>query len=289
MSHRTLRAWWSFGLLPWPDRTGLGPGRGTVTFWPDPKVADQAREVFDMLHKGRRRIGRNDVAVRLRFHGYHVAPAVVRSALLEILGNRIAKMRAPEDDVVDADPIWDRAARWTGQWATQASVPRQIRDDMTDLIGEMIQLVCGEQDDLPVGIADLWRSVTPYVANHSGLDIDDKMDAYGDAEWGMLLYTVRKYLSMPYQMQAVEEASNRDIVAAFRLLWGVAGIWRTWFGNSPGGYSHPGFGRMVDELAPFILATMITVMRESSVHSNWRKFLIDFARQSRQERRLKSC
>ena len=33
LSHRAARDWWTKGLLPRPQRRGIGRGRGTETFW----------------------------------------------------------------------------------------------------------------------------------------------------------------------------------------------------------------------------------------------------------------
>ena len=49
LTPRTARSWWTKGLLPRPQRRGLGRARGTETFWLDPDVIDQTKAAYDLL------------------------------------------------------------------------------------------------------------------------------------------------------------------------------------------------------------------------------------------------
>ena len=48
-SERKARDWWTKGLLPRPRRDWPGRGRGSVTFWTDPRISQQARAAYDLL------------------------------------------------------------------------------------------------------------------------------------------------------------------------------------------------------------------------------------------------
>lgn len=83
LTPRTARNWWSVGILPRPERTGLGQGVGTVSFWRNRRVLFQAQIAHDLLSRG---VSLQGAAAGLWLVGFPAPIKVVREAF----GHQIA-------------------------------------------------------------------------------------------------------------------------------------------------------------------------------------------------------
>jgi hypothetical protein len=111
------RDWWTKGLLPHPQRRGLGRQKGTETFWVEPRVIEQAQAAHDLLARHSRAF---TAFVGLWLLGFPVELRLVRSAWAELIARN-----EPHRDVRSGGLPLDEAV---GRLATRVG-PALLRPD----------------------------------------------------------------------------------------------------------------------------------------------------------------
>jgi hypothetical protein len=166
LTPRTARNWWSIGILPRPQRTGLGRGKGTVSFWPDRRVLHQAQIAYDLLDKGVT-LQRIAAAVWLVV-GSPVRIDIVRKAFASQIAGyyRRGRGRSRDDleaDDLEADHLWKHVKRFVRQdaWARNGSEDDDEGVALYALTGELLELLFGVGDGAPsLGDSRQWSEDT---------------------------------------------------------------------------------------------------------------------------------
>jgi hypothetical protein len=223
LSQRTAREWWTKGLLPRPRRRGLGRGRGTETFWTDPRVSAQAQAAYDLLALS----PRADIAlVSLWLLGFPMSLRSIRANYWKLIkrDRRSVHERAGKrpDDI-----IGKFAEEFARQQARESSAPVGVRQAPADLAVEFLGIFYGTDSEFACeGLAELWEKAAPYIgggASRSG----GLAELYPRDE---LLATWARYFkemaSLTAQKDAVESASDYELIRARRVLLLVFGFLR---------------------------------------------------------------
>jgi hypothetical protein len=216
LTERAARDWWSKGLLPRPRRKGLGKGRGTATYWTDPRVAAQAEATYDFLAMHSRTYS---AAVHLWLSGFPVELTLVRGAYHRLIGRHFRSMQRHTQEDPDAR-LGALAAQISRHMVKEERVPLKLRDDVTDLAVPFLEtffkvnwVFDGE------GLSELWDRVEPYLW-------DTKVAgslALNDHQLKLVAGYLRRMGSLPAQRDAIRSASDYELIRARRLLLFVFG------------------------------------------------------------------
>jgi len=147
LTPRTARNWWSFGILTRPERTGLGQGVGTVSFWRNRRVLLQAQIAYDLLG---RQVSLKGAAAGLWLVGFPAPIKVVREAFVHQIAGHYRRSRGKSRDGLE-EGLWDVVGRFVNRDARGRRGSR--KDDqgaaLHDLTGELLKLLCGVGDGVP--------------------------------------------------------------------------------------------------------------------------------------------
>ena len=158
LTERAARDWWSKGLLPRPRRKGLGQGRGTETYWTDPRVPAQAEATYDFLALHARTYS---VAAFLWLLGFPIELALVRGAYYRMLTRRFRPFLAHDEP---SEKVGDLAAQISRHLVRNGRIPRAIRDDLTDLARPFLETFFGVGATFDeYGLSDFWATVEPHL------------------------------------------------------------------------------------------------------------------------------
>ncbi len=210
LTERAARDWWSKGLLPRPRRKGLGQGRGTETYWTDPRVPAQAEASYDLLALHARTYS---VAAHLWLSGFPIELALVRGAYHRML-------RAQNDPGKKVSAF---AAQISRHLVRNGRIPRAIRDDLTDLALPFLEIFFGSEETFDEdGLSDLWAMVEPYLWDTKGVGAL----ALNDHQLGVAADYLSRMGSLTAQQDAICTASDYELIRARRLLLFVRGYIR---------------------------------------------------------------
>ncbi len=214
LTERAARDWWSKGLLPGPRRRGLGQGRGTETYWIDPRVPAQAEAAYDCLAL---HAPTYLVAVHLWLSGFPIELALIRGAYRRILHHYLGTIQVKNGS---GEKISVFAAQISGRLVKDGKVPRAIRDDLTDLALPFLEVFFSvggvfEED----GLSDLWATVEPYlwdIKRAGTLNLNDH-------QLGVAASYLSRMGSLTAQHDAICTASDYELIRARRLLLLIRG------------------------------------------------------------------
>jgi hypothetical protein len=147
LTARTARNWWSIGILPRTDRTGLGRGSGTVSFWRDHEVLLQAQIAYDLL---RERASLENTAAALWLAGFPVPMKVVRRAFAQQIAGHYRRGLGRSRAGLEAG-LWqhtDRIVRLDARLRTGSSADA-MGTALYDLTGMLLELLCGVGEGAP--------------------------------------------------------------------------------------------------------------------------------------------
>ena len=217
LTERAARDWWSKGLLPRPRRKGLGQGRGTETYWTDPRVPAQAEASYDLLALHARTYS---VAAHLWLSGFPIELALVRGAYHRML-------RAQNDPGKKVSAF---AAQISRHLVRNGRIPRAIRDNLTDLMLPYLETFFSvgetfdedELSDFGGGLSDLWAEVGPCLWDTKGAGAP----ALSDHQLGVAASYLSRMGSLTAQQNAILSASDYELIRARRLLLFVRGYIR---------------------------------------------------------------
>lgn len=228
LTARTARNWWSNGILPRPERAGLGQGGGTVTYWKGDggAVLRRAEIAHDLLSQ---RFGVQRTAAGLWLAGFAVPLETVQLAFkwqIEEYGQRV--LGRSENDFERG--LWDLVGGFVRQ---DARIRGGLSEDcegeaLYALTGELLELLCGVGDGIPdLQDAGQWAEdladelldrinfLAPLAARYRNpikvpdLRVEDVKD---------LLLWIGKMASLRRQREAVAEAKLHDWVRARRVV-----------------------------------------------------------------------
>lgn len=147
LTPRTARNWWTVGLLPRPERTGLGRAAGTVSFWRERRVILQAQIAHDLLDKGVSLCG---TAAGLWLIGFSAPPEVVRAAFTDQVEGHYRRGRGRSRDGFEAG-LWQHVERFvrSDARARGGSVGDDEGAALYALTGGLFELLGGVGDNAP--------------------------------------------------------------------------------------------------------------------------------------------
>lgn len=223
LSPRAARDWWTKGLLPRPRRRGLGRGRGTETFWTDPRVCQKARVAYDLLalHP------RADIALlSLWLLGFPVGLRSIRAIYRKLINRHLRSVHERPGKRAD-DIIGKLAEVLARRQTSKGAAPVDARQALADLTGEFLGIFYAVDGDLvSEGLAELWERAAPYMGGAASLSggLADLHPRDEDlATWAQYL---KELVSLTAQRKAIRSASDYELMRARRLLLFVFGSLR---------------------------------------------------------------
>jgi len=216
LNRRTARDWWTKGLLPRPATTGLGRGKGRVTFWPDNRIVGQAQAVFDLLAKHRRT---ETVLVWVWLIGFEVEPRVLKRAWVSLIAKSRPWVRVRNEL---GDQVGVMAATWARHWEGSTV----IREKVEPLLHEALGVFFGTGEEITV--QDLGAlAMAVITAQQEGTGAHRRpTGGISDEDIAFLLELLRDYWSLAAQREAIENATEYEMVRARRLLHVFLGYFR---------------------------------------------------------------
>jgi len=210
LTKRAARDWWTKGLLPKPQRRGLGRGKGTASFWIDPRVKDQAKAAYDFLALHSRTYS---ALVALWLLGFKVDLTAVRGAYQALVGRSLSSIYRPDRDT----ELWigQLAAKFGRQIANSKNAPADVRHAVTDLAEPFLSVFFGSDTEIEAtGLAEYWTKAAPHLVGEKGMQgLAPTDDHLGD--WAQ---RVSKSMSLPAQRGAISSASDYEMIRAVRLV-----------------------------------------------------------------------
>lgn len=217
LSERAARDWWHKGLLPRPRRKGLGQGRGTETYWTDPRVLAQAEAAYDFLALHARTYS---VAAHLWLSGFPIDLALVRGAYHRILSRHFRLLRAQNDPDEKVSALAKKMSR---ELVRNGTIPNGLREALTDLALPFLEAffsVGGPFEEY--GLSELWATVGPHLWGVEGAGAL----ALNDHQFALAVSYLSRIGSLEAQQDAIRSASDYELIRARRLLLFVRGYIR---------------------------------------------------------------
>lgn len=215
LTPRAARDWWTKGLLPKPRRRGLGRGKGTDTFWTEPRIVEQAQAAYDFLAQHSRV---NTALLNLWLWGFAVdlgsIRAIYRRRISRLFGWVRRHSGQPPDGVVG-----DLAAMFAREIIKSHGAPTEVRNAVTDLAAPFFEIFYGVSKNLDgFGLAEYWKAAAPVLGK---IGFADLHPSDGDLEaWSRYL---KEMASLPTQHAAMSSATDYELIRARRLVHFVFG------------------------------------------------------------------
>jgi hypothetical protein len=216
LTPRAARDWWTKGLLPHPQRHGLGRQKGTVTFWAEPCVIEQAKAAHDLLARHSRTF---TALIGLWLLGFPIELQLVRSAWTELMA-RNQPHRDSRSGELPLDEAVGRLAAKVGPSLLRPDAPANVRHKATEFCNELLSAFYGVDDEpATFGLAEELVATIPYWSNgvSSSMLFDDT-----HVEW--LIVQARNWFSLPVQRQILCAANDYEFCRARRVLQVALGV-----------------------------------------------------------------
>jgi hypothetical protein len=211
LTPRAARDWWTKGILSKPDRRGLGRGKGTETFWADPRVRQRAQIAYDLLAAH----PRADTAILgVWLHGFRVNLDTIREIYLRSIDHHFRSVRGRSRRPL-SEWVYELADRGARQSAKTSAAPKEVRSTLADLGVEFLGVFYEPRKERSIsGLASRWKNAAPHL---------------GGAAWDEVhltdddLATGAQYLgemaSLPTQCAAIASATPYELMRARRLVF----------------------------------------------------------------------
>lgn len=276
LTERAARDWWTKGLLPRPRRKGMGQGRGTETYWSDPRVVAQAEATYDFLALHARTYS---AAVHLWLSGFPIELLLVRGGYHRMIGRHFRSMQRSGEERL-ANRISTLAAQLSRQMVKTNRLPSAAREDLTDLVLPFLETffsvnwIFDEE-----GLSELWAKVEPYMWDtkvSGALGLNDHQ-----------LATAASYLyrmgSLAGQRDAIRSSTDYELIRARRLLFFVIGyVQRLAKLSGHAGVLDAQCRNCVVALSRPAVPILVMVLREDWLRDRIIGFLLDAATRFRQ-------
>ncbi|WP_316174382.1 hypothetical protein [Bradyrhizobium sp. SZCCHNRI1073] len=216
LTPRAARAWWTKGLLPRPQRRGLGRQKGTETFWVESRVIEQAKATHDLLARHSRTY---TALIGLWLLGFPIELRLTRSAWLELIAHNQPHRYARYGRSLLDDAVGQLAAK-VGPSLLRPDAPAKLKHKATEFCVELLGAFYGVDDEPePFGLAEgLWATV-PYWSNGVSQSIP-----FNDVQIEWLIKHAHDWFSLPTQSKIVHSASDYEFCRARRVLQVSFGI-----------------------------------------------------------------
>jgi hypothetical protein len=279
LSRRAARDWWTKGLLPRPRRHGLGRGRGTETFWTDPRVAQQARAAYDLLAA----CPRAEIALlSLWLLGFSVSLHTIRMIYRKLINRHLREVHGRRGQQPD-DVVWNLADRLARETAKTNAAPTEARRSFAHLAFDFLEVFYGlDSEVVSEGLAELWEKVAPYMggnASQTGGLADLRLRDEDLAVWTDYVKTIA---SLSAQQKMIKSASDYELMRARRLLLFVFGYLRRLVRATthPKDFDFEAFGRrLLVVLGRLAVPILIAVLRRDDFRHKMMSSLLDFVRE----------
>lgn len=275
LSPRAARDWWTKGLLPRPNRHSLGRGKGTETYWANPRVIQQARAAYDLLAAR----PRADFALlSLWLLGFPVRLGPVRAIYCKLIKRHLQMVHgnagALPDDVVG------KLSEVLARKQIKSGAPAPVRHALTDLLVEFLGIFYGVDSDLESeSLTELWDMTAPYINGGESRSYSLAGLHLGDEELVSWVEYVKEIASLPAQQKTISSANDYEFIRARRLVLLVFGYLRRLPRMAGGQDDVEELGRrLLIALGRPAVPILIAVLREGTLRSNIMSSLLDFAR-----------
>lgn len=210
LTPRAARDWWTKGLLPRPQRRGLGRQKGTETFWVQPRVIDQANATYDLLARHSRTY---TVRIGLWLLGFPVELKLVRSAWAELI-ERNRPHRGSYSGKMPLDDAVARLAAAVGPSLLRPQAPASLKHKATEVCVEFLSAFYGvDEEPETFGLAADLAATIPYWSNGASQPL-----SFDDAHIAWIVAQTRDWLSLPVQRQILRTANDHEFCRARRFL-----------------------------------------------------------------------
>lgn len=225
LTPRTARNWWTVGLLPRPRRTGLGRGRGTVSFWQDRRVATQAGIAHDLLGRG---VSLQGTTAGLWLLGFPAPLDRVQAAFVDQIAGLYRRGKGSSRDGLEAG-LWQQVQRFVRSDARARGGSPEDDEGVAlhALTGGLLELLCGVGDSAPEpGDSDQWSVDTAAELLFQIEVLKPFTQRYGEIEFPVIqAETVEEVAiwicqtaSLQRQHEAVAQARQHEWIRARRLV-----------------------------------------------------------------------
>jgi hypothetical protein len=215
LTPRAARDWWTKGLLPKPRRHGLGRGKGTETFWTEPRIVEQAQAAYDFLAQHGRV---NTALLNLWLWGFAIDLGSIRAIYRRLISRHFGWVRRHSGQRPDGI-VGDLAAMFARKIIKSHGAPTEVRNAVTDLAAPFFEIFYGVSKKLDgFGLAEYWEAVAPVFGKSGFADLhprDDDLEA-----WSRYL---KEMASLPAQHAAMSSATDYELIRARRLVLLVFG------------------------------------------------------------------
>ncbi len=220
LSPRAARDWWTKGLLPRPQRHGLGRGKGTVTFWTEPRVSQQARAAHDLLAAH----ARTDTALlSLWLLGFPIDLRSIRASYQKVINDHLGLVHRHPGCQPD-DVVGKFAATLARQYAKTSGAPADVRQALAELAVDFLEVVYIPDNEIVIeGLSELWEKVAPYIGGGASCFSGFADLHLHDENLGVWLCRVKEMASLPAQQTTIARASDHELMRARRLIIFVFG------------------------------------------------------------------
>lgn len=215
LTPRAARDWWAKGLLPKPRRHGLGRGKGTETFWTEPRIVEQAQAAHDFLAQHSRV---NAALLNLWLWGFAVDLSSIRAIYRRLIIRHYGWVRRHSGQRPDG-VVGDLAAMFVRKIIKSHGAPTEVRNAVTDLAAPFFEIFYGVSKKLDgYGLAEYWETAAPVLGKGGFADLHPRDD---DLEtWSRYL---KEVASLPAQHAAMSSATDYELIRARRLVHLVFG------------------------------------------------------------------
>ncbi len=276
LSPRAARDWWTKGLLPRPHRRGLGRGKGTETFWTDPRIYRQALVAHDLLTLYPRA---NITLLSLWLLGFPVSLNSVRAVYRNLMNHHFQSVhRRPGKEPQDiVSRFAEMLARREGR---KAGAPIGAQHAIADLAVEFLGAFYAVGDEPESeGLADLWRKASPYLGGATSRPLGLAQFYPSDEDIGSWVQHVKEMASLPEQAKMIRSASDYELLRARRLLLFVFGHLGRFAHAAGRQETFEEFGqRLLIVLGRPAVPILVAVFRKGRLRSQITSLLLDIVR-----------
>jgi hypothetical protein len=215
LTPRAARDWWTKGLLPRPQRHGLGRQKGTETFWVESRVIEQAKATYDLLARHSRTYS---ALIGLWLLGFPIDLKLVRPAWMKLIARNLPRERTRAGNTRLAEAVGELAAK-AARGLLRPESPADIQHAATDFISEILFAFYGVDDEpATCGLADLLAATVPYWSK-----VTPRPMPFDDTHIEWLIVHVRECASLPKQRETLRSATNYEFTRARRVIHVVLG------------------------------------------------------------------
>jgi hypothetical protein len=218
LTPRATRDWWTKGLLPRPQRRGLGRQKGTETFWVESRVIEQAKATHDLLARHSRTY---TALIGLWLLGFPIELKLVRPAWIKLIVRNRPRQHTRPGDAPLGEAV-GRLATKAARGLLRSESPADIQHAATDFLSEILSAYYGVDDESATyGLAAFLAKTVPYWSN-----VTPQSMLFDDTHIEWLIVHVREWASLPKQRQTLRSATNYEFTRARRVIHVVLGIFK---------------------------------------------------------------